>query len=90
MTDVPRMLNLVQAEDASGVARGAIKRAIQQGDLPARKLGARWLIDPAELTKWLRQWDAPQGMVKVPGVKGYVRIDQLPADLRARYEEGNL
>jgi excisionase family DNA binding protein len=80
------MLTVQEAADQANVQAGSIRRAIADGSLPARKLGRRWLIDPEQLTKWLRDWDTPTGYVKVPGVAGFLKLSDLPPDLRAEYE----
>lgn len=82
---VPTMLTVPEAAEVARVSQDRIRAAIRQGDLPARKLG-RWLIDEDELAKWLRDWDVPRGFVKVPGVAGFLRLADLPPDLRAQYE----
>ncbi|WP_188108809.1 helix-turn-helix domain-containing protein [Mycolicibacter arupensis] len=63
-TDVyspPKFLTVGEAADAMHVREAVICGAIRDGELPAAKVGRRWLIDPADFTAYVRRHrtDAP-------------------------------
>ena len=52
--EFPRIaLGIDEAAAAVGVSRKTLRRAIDSGRLPSAKVGARRLIRPADLTRWI-------------------------------------
>ena len=48
-------LTVGEAADRLGLGHGAIRRAIQRGELPAVKVCSRVRIDPADLRRWIER-----------------------------------
>ena len=51
-------MTLEEAADALRVDRKTIFKAIQEGGLPARKVGVGWRIDPDAVKAWLATGNA--------------------------------
>ena len=49
------ILNVTQAADYLGVARGTLYRWIEVGKVPARKVGSKWLLSRQQLLKFVEQ-----------------------------------
>jgi excisionase family DNA binding protein len=47
-----RLLTTKEAADWAQVSERTVLRQIAAGELPARRIGARWRIDPAVLERW--------------------------------------
>jgi excisionase family DNA binding protein len=46
-------LTVLEAARVLGIGRSRTYAAVQSGELPARKLGKRWLISRVALDRWL-------------------------------------
>ena len=53
-------MTLEEAADALRVDRKTIFKAIQDGGLPARKVGVGWRIDPDAVRTWIATGNAVQ------------------------------
>ena len=56
----PARLNAVEAAHYLGVSKPTMLRALQTKQVPARRLGRRWIIDRAALDEWLRANEQPE------------------------------
>lgn len=52
--DAPEVLNTVEAAEYLGISRNLLTKAMQDGTIPARRVGDRWLISRRVLDDWLR------------------------------------
>lgn len=48
-------LTVLEAAQVLGIGRSRTYRALRSGELPARKLGKRWLIPRVALGRWLAE-----------------------------------
>lgn len=49
--EVKRTVTVEQAASALGISRGAAYAAVQAGELPAFRIGRRWLVPVVELDR---------------------------------------
>jgi excisionase family DNA binding protein len=47
------LLTMQQASERFGVSRNTLRAAANRGTLPARKLGAQWVLEDGEVAHWL-------------------------------------
>lgn len=50
-----RLLTITEAADELGRSRDFIRRLIAGGDIPARRIGRRWMIAERALEEWINQ-----------------------------------
>jgi len=63
-----QMLTLKEAREMLKVSRNTMYNLIQQGAIPARKVGSSWRIVRHKLEDWMNQQDN-QATSKIPGAK---------------------
>lgn len=51
-TQLPTILSLSEAAEFLGFSEGGLRRILARGDIPARKVGRRWLLSRPVLEKW--------------------------------------
>lgn len=54
-TPARRAVQIATAAELFDVSRDTIRGAIRSGDLPAKKVGSRWLIRVNDLDLWFNQ-----------------------------------
>ncbi|HEU5430482.1 MAG TPA: helix-turn-helix domain-containing protein [Thermomicrobiales bacterium] len=84
MTDEPKLAySIKEAAQALGIHTDLAYRMAQSGELPAVKLGARWLVPIAALEQWLVEragvmTDPPAGGTgSPPGLVPAARVHDL-------------
>lgn len=66
-----RLLTITEAADELGRSRDFIRRLIAGGDIPARRIGRRWMIAERALEEWINQ-----GMPDPAPVDGIYQIPE--------------
>ena len=53
MTDAPEMLSVADLAIILGISVRSVYRALDRGEIPARRVGDRWLISKPRIVQWL-------------------------------------
>ena len=58
----PEPVTISDVAAMTGLSRAAVYRALERGDIPGRKVGARWVLTRHLIERWLDGDDGSQGL----------------------------